>query len=151
MPKLYVGNEVLKVLANCATLWEQSKTFQICHVWETSLFYFPDSSSPVTDSSPYELRRAQELNAQIGPKGSKEAMDLIIDIHNTTSNMGLCFIFYSIDWFTLHILKYLQVQEYYKQIFWVMHLEFAPIMFLIKKICINCELLEVSYLQVQIT
>ncbi|XP_004549526.1 N-acyl-aromatic-L-amino acid amidohydrolase (carboxylate-forming) B isoform X2 [Maylandia zebra] len=65
-------------------------------------------NSPVTDSSPYELRRAQELNAQIGPKGSKEAMDLIIDIHNTTSNMGLCFIFYSIDWFTLHILKYLQ-------------------------------------------
>ncbi|XP_031608095.1 N-acyl-aromatic-L-amino acid amidohydrolase (carboxylate-forming) B-like [Oreochromis aureus] len=65
-------------------------------------------NSPVTDSTPYELRRAQELNAQIGPKGSKEAVDLLIDIHNTTSNMGLCLIFYSIDWFTLHILKYLQ-------------------------------------------
>ncbi|XP_030591562.1 N-acyl-aromatic-L-amino acid amidohydrolase (carboxylate-forming) B-like isoform X2 [Archocentrus centrarchus] len=65
-------------------------------------------SSPVTDSTPYELKRAQELNAQVGPKGSEEAVDLLIDIHNTTSNMGLCFIFYSIDWVTLHILKYIQ-------------------------------------------
>ncbi|XP_034448908.1 N-acyl-aromatic-L-amino acid amidohydrolase (carboxylate-forming) B-like isoform X1 [Hippoglossus hippoglossus] len=65
-------------------------------------------SSPITDSSTYEMRRAQELNAQLGPKGSEEAVDLLCDLHNTTSNMGLCIIFYSTDWLILHIYKYLQ-------------------------------------------
>ncbi|XP_032418962.1 N-acyl-aromatic-L-amino acid amidohydrolase (carboxylate-forming) B-like isoform X1 [Xiphophorus hellerii] len=65
-------------------------------------------SSPITESTPYEVRRAQELNAQLGPKGSAKAVDLLIDLHNTTSNMGLCFIFYSIDWITLHIYKYIE-------------------------------------------
>ncbi|KAM9314281.1 N-acyl-aromatic-L-amino acid amidohydrolase (carboxylate-forming) A-like isoform 2-T2 [Pholidichthys leucotaenia] len=65
-------------------------------------------SSPITDSTPYELRRAQDLNAQMGPKGSEEAIDLLIDLHNTTANMGLCMIFYFKDSISLHILKYLQ-------------------------------------------
>ncbi|RXN09085.1 N-acyl-aromatic-L-amino acid amidohydrolase (carboxylate-forming) B-like protein [Labeo rohita] len=56
-------------------------------------------SSPITDSSPYEVRRAQELNKLMGPKGSKDAIDLICDLHNTTSNMGLTLIHYtSSDW-----------------------------------------------------
>ncbi|KAM3623586.1 uncharacterized protein V6R79_012985 [Siganus canaliculatus] len=67
-------------------------------------------STPITDSTPYELRRAQELNAQLGPKGSQEAVDLLCDIHNTTSNMGLCLIFYSMDWINLHIYKYIQMK-----------------------------------------
>lgn len=66
-------------------------------------------SDPVTDETPYEQKRAHELNAQLGPKGSREAVDLLCDLHNTTSNMGLCLIFYSSDWIPLHILKYLQV------------------------------------------
>uniref|UniRef100_A0A4W6C7W0 Aspartoacylase (aminocyclase) 3, tandem duplicate 2 n=1 Tax=Lates calcarifer TaxID=8187 RepID=A0A4W6C7W0_LATCA len=65
-------------------------------------------SAPITDSTPYELRRAHELNAQLGPKGSEEAVDLLCDLHNTTANMGLCLIFYSLDWITLHIYKYIQ-------------------------------------------
>ncbi|XP_019955880.1 N-acyl-aromatic-L-amino acid amidohydrolase (carboxylate-forming) B-like [Paralichthys olivaceus] len=65
-------------------------------------------SSPITDSSPYEVRRAQELNAQLGPKGSDKAVDLLCDLHNTTSNMGLCIICSSIDLLSLHIYKYLQ-------------------------------------------
>ncbi|XP_071359371.1 N-acyl-aromatic-L-amino acid amidohydrolase (carboxylate-forming) B-like [Trachinotus anak] len=65
-------------------------------------------NAPITDSTPYELRRAQELNAQLGPKGSEEAVDMLCDLHNTTANMGLCLIFYSIDWITLHIYKYIQ-------------------------------------------
>lgn len=65
-------------------------------------------SAPITDSTPYELRRAKELNAQLGPKGSPEAVDLLCDIHNTTANMGMCLIFYSLDWITLHIYKYIQ-------------------------------------------
>ncbi|XP_034544163.1 N-acyl-aromatic-L-amino acid amidohydrolase (carboxylate-forming) B [Notolabrus celidotus] len=65
-------------------------------------------SAPITDSTPYELRRARELNDQLGPKGSEGAVDLLLDLHNTTANMGLCLIFYSIDWVTLHIYKYIQ-------------------------------------------
>ncbi|KAM6940604.1 N-acyl-aromatic-L-amino acid amidohydrolase (carboxylate-forming) B-like [Xenentodon cancila] len=65
-------------------------------------------SSHVTDSTLYERRLAHELNSQLGPKGSKEAVDLVIDLHNTTANMGLCLIFYSIDWITFHIYKYIQ-------------------------------------------
>ncbi|XP_016415698.1 uncharacterized protein LOC107746117 [Sinocyclocheilus rhinocerous] len=68
-------------------------------------------SSPITDSSPYEVRRAQELNNLLGPKGSTDAMDLICDLHNTTANMGLTLIHYTTsDWVTLHICKYLQTK-----------------------------------------
>ncbi|XP_062333349.1 N-acyl-aromatic-L-amino acid amidohydrolase (carboxylate-forming) B-like isoform X1 [Osmerus eperlanus] len=66
-------------------------------------------SSLVTDASPYEVGRAQELNIQLGPKGSAEAVDLLCDLHNTTSNMGLCIISYSFsDWVCLHIYKHIQ-------------------------------------------
>nr|XP_021326647.1 N-acyl-aromatic-L-amino acid amidohydrolase (carboxylate-forming) B isoform X2 [Danio rerio] len=66
-------------------------------------------STPITDSSPYEVRRAQELNNQLGPKESTGAIDMICDLHNTTSNMGLTLIHYTTsDWATLHICKYLQ-------------------------------------------
>ncbi|XP_051560745.1 N-acyl-aromatic-L-amino acid amidohydrolase (carboxylate-forming) B-like [Myxocyprinus asiaticus] len=68
-------------------------------------------SSPITDSSPYEVRRAQELNTMLGPKGSADAIDMICDLHNTTSNMGLTLIHYNTnDWMTLHICKYLQTK-----------------------------------------
>ncbi|XP_070683737.1 N-acyl-aromatic-L-amino acid amidohydrolase (carboxylate-forming) B-like [Pempheris klunzingeri] len=65
-------------------------------------------STPITDSTPYELIRARELNTQLGPKGSPEAVDILCDLHNTTANMGLCLIFYSLDWISLHIYKYIQ-------------------------------------------
>jgi aspartoacylase len=39
----------------------------------------------------YEQSRAKVLNAQLGPKGQAKT-DLIIDLHNTTSNMGACLI-----------------------------------------------------------
>ncbi|XP_072319545.1 N-acyl-aromatic-L-amino acid amidohydrolase (carboxylate-forming) B-like [Eucyclogobius newberryi] len=65
-------------------------------------------SAALTDASPSELRRAHELNALLGPKGSERAVDLLCDLHNTTSNMGLCFIIDSIDLISLHIAKYVQ-------------------------------------------
>ncbi|XP_063076271.1 N-acyl-aromatic-L-amino acid amidohydrolase (carboxylate-forming) B-like [Engraulis encrasicolus] len=66
-------------------------------------------SAPITDSSPYEVRRAHELNALLGPKESKDAVDLLCDMHNTTSNMGVTVITYSPDeWISLHIYKYLK-------------------------------------------
>uniref|UniRef100_A0A8C9RSP8 N-acyl-aromatic-L-amino acid amidohydrolase n=1 Tax=Scleropages formosus TaxID=113540 RepID=A0A8C9RSP8_SCLFO len=67
-------------------------------------------SSPISDRTPYEIVRAQELNALLGPKGSADAVDLVCDLHNTTANMGLCFISYSdCDWICLHICRHLQM------------------------------------------
>uniref|UniRef100_A0A673CRD8 N-acyl-aromatic-L-amino acid amidohydrolase n=1 Tax=Sphaeramia orbicularis TaxID=375764 RepID=A0A673CRD8_9TELE len=64
---------------------------------------------PTLDKTPYEMRRARELNAMLGPKGSAGAMDLICDLHNTTANMGLSLITYSDhDWICMHIFRHLQ-------------------------------------------
>lgn len=41
--------------------------------------------------SNYEQSRAKVLNAELGPKGAAKT-DLLIDLHNTTSNMGACLI-----------------------------------------------------------
>ncbi|XP_066267213.1 aspartoacylase-like isoform X1 [Branchiostoma lanceolatum] len=61
---------------------------------------FPPSTAP------YEVHRAVELNKKFGAKG--EAFDVIIDLHNTTSNMGNCLIIgSSMDSFTLQMVKYL--------------------------------------------
>ncbi|XP_026999880.2 N-acyl-aromatic-L-amino acid amidohydrolase (carboxylate-forming) B-like [Tachysurus fulvidraco] len=66
-------------------------------------------SSPITDDTPYEIQRAQELNSLLGPKGSEGAVELICDLHNTTANMGLTIISYSHNnWICLHIFKHLQ-------------------------------------------
>lgn len=66
----------------------------------------------MSDTAPYEIILARELNALLGPKGSQGAVDLVCDLHNTTANMGLCFIAYSDkDWICLHIFKYLQVNK----------------------------------------
>lgn len=40
----------------------------------------------------YEFRRAKELNEIYGPKGPNTKTDLLLDIHNTGSNMGMCLI-----------------------------------------------------------
>ena len=36
-----------------------------------------------------EARRAREVDAALGPKGSPDAADLVIDLHTTTANMGV--------------------------------------------------------------
>jgi len=40
----------------------------------------------------YEFRRAKELNEIYGPKGPGTKTDLLLDVHNTGSNMGYCLI-----------------------------------------------------------
>ncbi|WP_290744219.1 aspartoacylase [Fibrobacter sp. UBA4309] len=49
----------------------------------------------------YEFRRARELNRIYGPKGPDTKTDLILDVHNTGSNMGLCLILSARDPFTM--------------------------------------------------
>ena len=45
----------------------------------------------------YEFRRARELNRIYGPKGANTKTDLLLDVHNTGSNMGLCLILSAIS------------------------------------------------------
>lgn len=49
----------------------------------------------------YEFRRAKELNKIYGPKGPNTKTDLLLDIHNTGSNMGYCLILSTRDPFTM--------------------------------------------------
>ncbi|TSL54330.1 N-acyl-aromatic-L-amino acid amidohydrolase (carboxylate-forming) B [Bagarius yarrelli] len=68
-------------------------------------------SAPVSDVTPYEVVRAQELNALLGPKGDSAAVDLLCDLHSSTANVGLCLIAHSdSDWICLHICKHLQAR-----------------------------------------
>ncbi|XP_069047383.1 N-acyl-aromatic-L-amino acid amidohydrolase (carboxylate-forming) [Lepisosteus oculatus] len=59
--------------------------------------------------SPYEVRRALELNQTFGPKGSDQAVDFICDLHNTTANTQACLICDTqSDYLSLHAARYLQ-------------------------------------------
>lgn len=49
------------------------------------VFGLENLSKNTSEDLPYEVRRAQEITNQFGPKGS---YDIIFDLHNTTSNMG---------------------------------------------------------------
>ena len=55
----------------------------------------------IVDPQQYEFRRARELNRIYGPKGENTKTDLILDVHNTGSNMGLCLILSARDPFTM--------------------------------------------------
>lgn len=49
----------------------------------------------------YEFRRAKELNEIYGPKGPDTKTDLLLDVHNTGSNMGMCLILSARDAFCM--------------------------------------------------
>lgn len=72
-------------------------------------YCFPHSST-VTPDEPYEVTRARELNQLLGPKGTDQAFDFILDLHNTTANTGVCFVSEdSRNAFNLHLCHYLEV------------------------------------------
>lgn len=69
-------------------------------------------SAQATPDDPYEVTRARELNQLLGPKGSTEAFDLILDLHNTTANVGSCLIAESQqEVFVMHLCHHLQVVQ----------------------------------------
>lgn len=57
----------------------------------------------------YEQSRAKVLNAQLGPKGDAKT-DLLIDLHNTTSNMGACLILTQAGDFYNKLAAYVKMQ-----------------------------------------
>ncbi|MDR1811536.1 MAG: aspartoacylase [Candidatus Fibromonas sp.] len=54
-------------------------------------FALSELNAPEASNS-VELARSREINALLGKKGSETAPDLILDIHNTTANMGITLI-----------------------------------------------------------
>ncbi|KAM3933313.1 aspartoacylase isoform 2-T2 [Leptodactylus fuscus] len=79
---------------------------------DTDLNRVFDNQGLSTDPSgevPYEIVQAQKVNSLFGPKGSKDAYDVIFDLHNTTANMGVTVILEnSTDDFTIQMCKYIQ-------------------------------------------
>ncbi|MEJ2764784.1 aspartoacylase [Photobacterium sp. MCCC 1A19761] len=57
----------------------------------------------------YEQSRAKVINQQLGPKGNAKT-DFIIDLHNTTSNMGPTLILLQSDAFNRQLGAYVKVQ-----------------------------------------
>uniref|UniRef100_A0A673JWX5 N-acyl-aromatic-L-amino acid amidohydrolase n=1 Tax=Sinocyclocheilus rhinocerous TaxID=307959 RepID=A0A673JWX5_9TELE len=116
---IYLVREMLKKRADgtepvsVVTVMSNPRAAQLCVRYvETDLnrcFTRAALSAPVSETSPYEMVRSQELNALLGPKASMQAVDLLCDLHNTTANTGLCLITYSDrDWICLHICKHLK-------------------------------------------
>ncbi|XP_004598278.3 N-acyl-aromatic-L-amino acid amidohydrolase (carboxylate-forming) [Ochotona princeps] len=69
-------------------------------------------TAQATPDDPYEVTRARELNQLLGPKGSTGAFDLILDLHNTTANVGTCLIAGSEqEVFVMHLCRHLQLQN----------------------------------------
>lgn len=60
-----------------------------------------------TPTDPLEVRRARQINAAFGPKGSDAPIDLLLDIHNTTANMGITLILSARDTMTCRIAAHL--------------------------------------------
>uniref|UniRef100_A0A8C7Z4F3 N-acyl-aromatic-L-amino acid amidohydrolase n=1 Tax=Oryzias sinensis TaxID=183150 RepID=A0A8C7Z4F3_9TELE len=127
LPGVYLVRELLKLQRRASegeeddgeehtsmlTVLSNPRAVQQCRRYtDTDLnrcFTLATLNGPTSDSPPYEVLRAQELNAMLGPKGGPGAVDLVCDLHSTTANMGLCFIAYSdCDWICLHIFKHLQ-------------------------------------------
>jgi succinylglutamate desuccinylase len=54
----------------------------------------------------HEQKRAKELNSKLGPKAVPET-DLVIDLHSTTSNMGMTLIVEGDDFLMLHACQHI--------------------------------------------
>lgn len=73
-------------------------------------FTIPDLDN--SELSNYEQSRAKAINAELGPKNSasqKTNTDFIIDLHNTTSNMGPSLILLQSDDFNLKLAAYVKM------------------------------------------
>lgn len=68
-------------------------------------FTLADLANPTLGN--YEQSRAKAINLQLGPKGMAKT-DLIIDLHNTTSNMGSTLILMKSDRFNTQLAAYVQ-------------------------------------------
>ena len=72
------------------------------------LFTFDSLENKATSNAlTKEARLAQTLNEQLGPKGNSKT-DLVIDVHNTTSNMGATLIILEATEFYVQLARYVK-------------------------------------------
>ena len=81
--------------------FEQNKRYLDCDM--NRQFVQGDLENP--ELANYEQSRAKAINAQLGPKGNANT-DFIIDLHNTTSNMGPSLILLQTDEFNRQLGAY---------------------------------------------
>jgi aspartoacylase len=78
---------------SCKTLFANPQAHQAnkryLHSDLNRQFKTADLANPLLTN--YEQSRAKVINAELGPKGAAKT-DFVIDLHNTTSNMGACLI-----------------------------------------------------------
>lgn len=78
---------------SCKTLFANPEAHQAnkryLHSDLNRQFKTADLANPLLTN--YEQSRAKVINAELGPKGAAKT-DFVIDLHNTTSNMGACLI-----------------------------------------------------------
>ncbi|XP_073419501.1 N-acyl-aromatic-L-amino acid amidohydrolase (carboxylate-forming) [Dendrobates tinctorius] len=72
-----------KATEKCVRYYERD--LNRCFTWDILC-------SSESEDEPYEVKRAREINRMFGPRGSTNAFDMILDLHNSTSNMGVCLI-----------------------------------------------------------
>lgn len=61
----------------------------------------------LSDSSSLEAKLSRKLNEKLGPKGNSKH-DLVVDVHNTTSNMGATLIILEADDFNISLARYVK-------------------------------------------
>lgn len=81
--------------------YQENKRYLDCDM--NRQFSHTDLTDPLLTN--YEQSRAKVLNAQLGPKGDART-DFIIDLHNTTSNMGPSLILLQSDAFNRKLAAY---------------------------------------------
>ncbi|XP_023374099.1 N-acyl-aromatic-L-amino acid amidohydrolase (carboxylate-forming) [Otolemur garnettii] len=97
------------VLANLAAI-AACRRYVGCDLNRTFISTFLTAKASPDD--PYEVTRARELNQLLGPKASSQAFDFVLDLHNTTANVGTCLIIdTNQDVFAMHLCHHLQLQN----------------------------------------
>ncbi|WP_333607185.1 aspartoacylase [Arsukibacterium sp.] len=95
----------------CQTIWANPEAHhankRYLHSDLNRQFKTADLANP--NLSNYEQSRAKVLNQQLGPKGNAKT-DLLIDLHNTTSNMGACLILTQAGPFYNQLAAYVKMQ-----------------------------------------
>lgn len=94
--------EIQTVFAN-PQAFEANKRYLDCDM--NRQFGLDDLNNP--ELANYEQSRAKAINAQLGPKGDAQS-DFIIDLHNTTSNMGPSLILLKSDAFNRQMAAYVK-------------------------------------------
>lgn len=85
--------------------FEENKRYLDCDM--NRQFGQDDLNNP--ELANYEQSRAKAINAQLGPKGNAKT-DFIIDLHNTTSNMGPSLILLQTDAFNRQLGAYVSAK-----------------------------------------